>query len=111
MSSEESTSVAAFRDLYERHVNHVAAGRMSDAIADIVRENIPQVFEGVDVPRAAVAGFAIKDVRSDGERMVGETVYDLGDRSVGLRSIWEFRDGRWLAAELENFPAATDAAK
>ena len=37
------------------------------------------------------------------------TVYDMGDRSIGLRSIWELRDGRWLAAKLENFPTGTDA--
>lgn len=41
--------------------------------------------------------------------MVGETVYDMGDRSIGLRSIWEWHDGRWLAAALENFPTGSEA--
>ncbi|AZG47697.1 hypothetical protein [Gordonia insulae] len=93
-----------FRTLYERHVGHVVSGDMKAAIADMVQENIPAVFEGVAVPRGAVNGFEIKDVRLDGERQIGETIYDTGDGVIGLRSIWELRDGEWKAAALENFP-------
>ncbi|MCK8673015.1 hypothetical protein ACWDUD_09100 [Rhodococcus sp. NPDC003382] len=102
-------SVEDFRALYEQHVGYVVAGNMKAALADMVQENIPQVFDGVDAPRAAAQGFEIRDVRAEGDLMVGETVYDMGDRSIGLRSIWELRDGRWLAAKLENFPTGTDA--
>ncbi|MFE2123458.1 hypothetical protein ACFW9U_22720 [Rhodococcus aetherivorans] len=101
-------SVEDFRALYEQHVGYVVAGNMKAALADMVRENIPQVFDGIDTPREATKGFEIKDVRAEGDRMVGETVYDMGDRSIGLRSIWELHDGRWLAAKLENFPAETE---
>lgn len=103
-------SVEDFRPLYERHVGYVVTGNMKAALGDMVRENIPQVFEGIDTPREAVKGHTIKDVRAEGDRMVGETVYDTGDRLIGLRSIWELHDGRWLAAALENFPAGTDAS-
>ncbi|MFV9428754.1 hypothetical protein ACNJ7K_09440 [Rhodococcus aetherivorans] len=96
-------TVEDFRALYEQHVGHVASGDMKAALADMVRENIPQVFEGVDTPREAPKSYAIKNVRADGDLMIGETVYDMGDRSIGLRSIWELHDGRWLAARLENF--------
>lgn len=102
-------SVEDFRALYEQHVGHVVAGNMKAALADMVQENIPQVFDGVDTPREAAQGFEIKDVRAEGDRMVGETVYDMGDRSIGLRSIWERHDGRWLAAALENFPTGSEA--
>ena len=102
-------SVEDFRALYEQHVGYVVSGNMKAALGDMVRENIPQVFDGVDTPREATKGFEIKDVRAEGDLMIGETVYDMGDHSIGLRSIWERRDGRWLAARLENFPAGTDA--
>lgn len=101
-------SVEDFRALYEQHVGYVHAGNMKAALADMVRENIPAVFEGVDNPREAPRGFEIKDVRAEGDLMIGETVYDMGDRFIGLRSIWELHDGRWLAAKLENFPTGTD---
>ncbi|MBS9375030.1 hypothetical protein [Rhodococcus sp. B50] len=102
-------SVEEFRILYTQHVGYVADGDMKAALADMVRENIPQVFEGVDSPREAPKSFEIKDVRAEGDLMVGETVYDMGDRTIGLRSIWELHDGRWLAAKLENFPTETEA--
>lgn len=98
-------SVEEFRLAYERHVNYVVTGDTDAAIADMVQENIPAVFEGIQSPRKAVAAFEIKDVRAEGHLMIGETVYDTGRRLIGLRSIWENHDGRWLAARLENFPA------
>ena len=99
-----------FRTLYERHVGYVVSGDMKAAIADMVPENIPAVFEGVTVPREAVSGFEIKDVRLEGERQIGETIYDTGDGRIGLRSIWELRDGQWKAAALENFPVPGEQA-
>ncbi|MEU4311045.1 hypothetical protein [Nocardia sp. NPDC024068] len=95
-----------FRALYERHVGHVVTGNMKAALADMVPENLSTVFDGVTVPRGAVNGFEIKDVRADGDKQIGETVYDTPDGVIGLRSIWELHDGVWKAAALENFPAA-----
>ncbi|MFZ2178445.1 MAG: hypothetical protein WAW17_31345 [Rhodococcus sp. (in: high G+C Gram-positive bacteria)] len=102
-------SVEDFRALYEQHVGYVVSGNLKAALGDMVPENLPQVFDGVETPRGPAKGFEIKDVRAEGDLMVGEAVYDIGDRSIGLRSIWELHDGRWLAAKLENFPAGTDA--
>lgn len=100
-------SAEDFRSRYERHVGYVVSGNMKAALADMVPVNLPQVFEGIDVPRS-VDSFRIVDVRADGDLMIGETVYETGDRSIGLRSIWELHDGHWLAARLENFDAETD---
>lgn len=100
------SEVDEFRAVYERHVGYVVAGNMKAAIADMVPENVPAVFDGVETPRAAVDGHHIVEVRADGDRMIGEAVYEVGGSFIGLRSIWERRDGGWLAAELENF--ATD---
>ncbi|WP_068268924.1 hypothetical protein [Aldersonia kunmingensis] len=93
-----------FRALYERHVGYVVSGNMKAAIADMVQANLPTVFDGISVPRGAVNGFEIKDVRSEGDRQIGETVYDTPEGVIGLRSIWELHDGQWKAAVLENFP-------
>ncbi|MFT4126557.1 MAG: hypothetical protein QM662_10030 [Gordonia sp. (in: high G+C Gram-positive bacteria)] len=98
-----------FRALYERHVSHVTAGDMRAAIADMVRENLATVFDGVAVPRTAVEKAEIVGVYADGETRVGETVYHLTDGVIGLRSMWEQHDDRWLAARLENFPVPSDA--
>ncbi|MFE7419055.1 hypothetical protein [Rhodococcus sp. NPDC057529] len=98
-------SVEDFRELYERHVGYVVSGDMKSALADMVQENLPAVFDGVTVPRGDVDGFEIKDVRADGDRRIGETVYTTPGGTIGLRSIWERHEGRWLAAALENFPA------
>ena len=99
------TDLDEFRRIYERHVDHVRSGDMKAAIADMVSENVPAVFEGVDVPRSAVESVEIVEVRADGDLRVGASVYRLPDRAIGLRSFWERRDGRWLAARLENFEA------
>ena len=104
-------SVDEFRTVYERHIGYVAVGDIAAVLADMVQENVPAVFEGVDAPRGAVRAHTIRDVRADGEHMVGETVYDVGDRLIGLRSIWENHDGRWLAAALENFSADEPAGR
>ena len=92
-----------FRNLYERHVGHVVAGDMKSAIAEMVQANLRTVFDGVDVPRTTVGRFEIRDVRAEGDLMVGETIYDVDDGRIGLRSIWEKHDGKWLAAALQNF--------
>ncbi|ATD69375.1 MULTISPECIES: hypothetical protein [Gordonia] len=93
-----------FRARYTQHVGHVAAGDMKSAMAEMVQENLPTVFEGVDVPRGAIENHRIVGVRADGDRMIGEAVYAFDGREIGLRSIWERHDGTWLAAALENFP-------
>ncbi|MFI0349998.1 hypothetical protein [Actinomadura sp. 9N407] len=93
-----------FRTRYERHVQYVLDGDFKSALAEMVQENIPQVFDGVTVPGSDVRSLRIVDVRKDGDTWVGETVYTTADGDIGLRSIWEERDGVWLAARLENFP-------
>lgn len=97
-------SVEEFRTVYERHIGYVVAGDIKAVLADMVQEYVPAVFEGVDTP-GTVHAHTIRDVRADGDLMVGETVYDVGDRLIGLRSIWENHNNRWLAASLENFAA------
>ncbi|WP_439031517.1 hypothetical protein [Gordonia terrae] len=92
-----------FRRRYERHVGHVVAGEFKASLADMIPENLPAVFDGVDVPRGAVDGHRIVGVRADGDRMIGETVYVIEGREIGLRSIWQLRDGEWYAGALENF--------
>lgn len=98
-----------FRERYENHVGHVLAGDMKSSLAEMVQENLPAVFEGVDVPRKAAEEARIVDVRAEGENMIGETVYLTEGRRIGLRSIWEKHDGVWLAAALENFPVDAGA--
>lgn len=97
------SEIDAFRERYERHVGHVAAGDMKSALAEMVPANLPTVFDGVDVPRGAIDGHRIVGVRADGDRMIGEAVYVCEGLEIGLRSIWENHDGTWLAAALENF--------
>jgi hypothetical protein len=80
---------------------------MKAALADMVQENIPAVFDGVRVPRGAVLSHEIRDVRADGDNRIGEAVYVTADDGIiGLRSIWERRDGAWKAAALANFDVA-----
>ncbi|MFZ0715716.1 hypothetical protein, partial [Mycobacterium sp.] len=74
--------VAKFRPVYERHVGYVVVGDVTSALADMVQENIPAVFHGVDTPHRAVAAYEIRDVRAEGDRMIGETVYDTGDHVI-----------------------------
>jgi hypothetical protein len=103
----DAVSVTEFRELYEQHVRSVAAGDMKAALADMVQENLPGVFDGVRVPRGAVLSYEIRDVRADGDNRIGEAVYVTADAgTIGLRSIWESRDGGWKAAELANFDVA-----
>lgn len=99
-----------FRAVYERHVGYVLAGDVKSALADIVQENLPTIFEGVDFPKGAVDAADIKDVRCEGDRAVGEVLYRTPDRTIGLRSIWERRDGAWKSVALENFPVEAGAA-
>ncbi|MBH0781047.1 hypothetical protein [Nocardia bovistercoris] len=99
-------STEDFAELYERHVGKVVSGDIGAALADIAEENLATAFDGVVVPRAAVDAFEIKNVRVEGGAGIGETVYQTADGPIGLRSIWETRDGRWKAVALENFPVA-----
>lgn len=92
-----------FRRIYESHVEHVRVGDMKAAMAEMVRENLPAVFEGIDVPRSAVEHAEIVAVRADGDQWIGDCIYRVAGRSIGLRSIWERHDDHWLAARLENF--------
>ncbi|WP_026342579.1 hypothetical protein [Nocardia sp. BMG111209] len=101
-------SIEDFRARYERHVGRVEAGDSRAALADMVPENLPAVFEGVRVPGRVVTAVRIVGVRAEGDTRIGEAVYTTPEGVIGLRSIWELRDGVWLAAALENFPAEAD---
>ncbi|SHN46663.1 hypothetical protein [Cryptosporangium aurantiacum] len=92
-----------FRELFERHVGYVVAGDIKAALADMVPERIPAVFEGVTVPGGEVTDARIVDVRRDGETWIGEAVYETPNGPVGLRSIWILHEGAWKANALENF--------
>lgn len=99
--SDEATE---FRKLYERHTGYVLAGDVEASLADMVQSVIPAVFEGVKVPRGEVYERTIVDVRKEGDRWIGDTIYDTPRGEIGLRSIWVLENGEWKAAELENFP-------
>ncbi|GAC68495.1 hypothetical protein [Gordonia soli] len=101
------SEIDEFRARYESHVRRVVSGDMKAAVADMVPDAVPAVFEGVDVPRGAVDDFEIVGVRPDGDRMVGEAVYISAERSIGLRSYWVRYDDDWRAAALENFPTTS----
>ncbi|OBA51192.1 hypothetical protein A5780_30140 [Nocardia sp. 852002-20019_SCH5090214] len=98
-----------FRELYERHVGAVASGDFTAALADMVQENLPTVFDGVSVPRGIVNGVEIRDVRVVDGKQIGETVYTTPEGVIGLRSIWELREGQWKAAALENFTVSGES--
>ncbi|MFC8529891.1 hypothetical protein [Nocardia sp. NPDC057227] len=102
-------SLEEFRVRYEAHVGKVAAGDTAGAIADMVQANLGTVFDGVTVPRGAVTGAEVRDVRAEGETRIGEAVYRTPEGPIGLRSIWENHDGVWLAAALQNFPVEEGA--
>lgn len=104
-----SEEAREFRARYERHVQFVLDGDLTSALADMVQENMPKMFEGVAVPGGNVVSLRVLDVRKEGEAWVGDTVYVTEDGPIGLRSFWESRDGVWLAAALENFPVPQDA--
>lgn len=93
-----------FRELYERHTGYVLTGDVKAALADMVPSVVPAVFEGVVVPRGKVLSRTIVDVRKEGDRWVGDTVYQTPDGPIGLRSFWIRHEGAWRAVELENFP-------
>lgn len=103
-----TTEERAFRKRYETHVGYVLAGDVKASLGDMLPEVIPAVFEGVEVPRGNVTSLEIKSVYKKDGKWHGETVYDTPGGRIGLRSIWWLRDGVWLAAELENFPADGD---
>lgn len=104
-----SEEAREFRARYERHVQFVLDGDLDSALADMVQENLPKVFEGITVPAGNVVSLRVVDVRKEGETWVGDTVYTTADGPIGLRSFWELRDGVWLAAALENFPVPQEA--
>jgi len=93
-----------FRELYERHTGYVLAGDFKASLADMVQSVIPAVFEGVVVPRGNVLTRNIVDVRKEGDRWIGDTVYETQEGVIGLRSFWVLDEGEWKAAELANFP-------
>ncbi|GAB2857923.1 hypothetical protein GCM10022221_66920 [Actinocorallia aurea] len=107
--AESDNEAAEFRARYERHTQFVVDGDLKASLADMVQENIPAVFEGVRTPGKDVSARRIVDVRKEGDTWIGDTVYTTPGGPVGLRSIWELRDGVWLAAALENFPVPEEA--
>lgn len=102
--TNDGNEIETFRAIYEKHVAGVAAGDTAAVLADMVQAGLPTVFEGVEIPRGSIEAYEIVAVTVADDRMVGETVYRTAAGVVGLRSIWERHDDRWLAAELANFP-------
>jgi hypothetical protein len=99
-------SLSDFRELYERHVQSVADGDVTAALADMIQENLPAVFDGVTVPRGKVLSHRIVTARAEGDRRIGEAVYVTAEEgAIGLRSEWERQGGGWKAAALSNFSA------
>jgi hypothetical protein len=96
-----------FRKIYVGHVENAAAGRREATVADVLPASLPRLHEGVAGPRGAIEAYDIIDVRADGDRRIGETVYWTADGAVGLRSVWERHGGRCLVVRLENFPVVT----
>lgn len=98
-----------FLSQYEAHVGLVAAGKMAESVTDMDQSTIPQVFEGVQTPSSAPEDYTILGAyRRDGE-WYGDTVYHVGDKVIGLRSIWRLVGGDWKAYKLENFDPPEDS--
>lgn len=93
-----------FETVYRRHVDNVVSGDNRSVLADMTPENVPAVFEDVTLPGPDVLSAQVLTVGEDGARRIGEAVYQTPNGAVRLRSTWIERDGRWLAAELENIP-------
>ena len=69
-----------FRELYERHTGYVVEGNVKASLADMVPSVVPAVFKGVVVPRGRATSRTILDVRKEGDRWVGDTVYETPRR-------------------------------
>lgn len=98
-----------FETTYRRHVDGVVAGDLKAVLADMAPGSVPAVFEGVQVPGAAIDSAEVLSARVDGERGVGEAVYATPDGVIALRSGWALIDGAWKADTLENFDPASPA--
>ena len=92
-----------FEAVYRRHVGLVVAGDFSAVLEDMDPASMPSVFNGVDAPRGDVEDAEIVSVRLEGDRAVGEAVYTVPDRRIGLRSGWHHNGTTWKAHALENF--------
>ncbi len=97
--------VEGFEAVYRRHVDLVVAGDLKAVLADMAPGAVPAVFEGVETPAGGVRSAEVVDVSVEGARAVGEAVYRLDDRAIGLRSGWSHNGITWLADQLENFDA------
>ncbi|HEY9564909.1 MAG TPA: hypothetical protein VIR30_14180, partial [Nocardioides sp.] len=85
----------------------VVNGELKAVMADMDPASLPSVFEGVLVPGGDVSSAQVVGVRPDGERAIGEAVYQTPAGAIGLRSGW-FHDGTaWKADQLENCEPAS----
>lgn len=101
--SQHARDIDGFSAVYRRHVDLVVAGDLKGVMADMAPGSVPKVFEGVDTPAGGVLSAEVVSVSVDGERAVGEAVYQVEGREIGLRSGWGHDGDVWLADHLENF--------
>ena len=94
----------AFTATYLRHVAAVHAGDLAAALADMDPAVVPQVFEGVRVPRSEVLSYEVLGTSVDAGVATGTCRYETADGPIGLRSSWRQDGDRWLAYALENVP-------
>lgn len=98
--------LAGFESTYRRHVAMVVEGDLKGVLADMDPQALPQVFEGVTVPRTGVSAAEVRTVRVEGSRAVGEAIYRTSRATIALRSGWSYDGSAWLADRLENFDPA-----
>ena len=94
----------SFTTTYLRHVAAVHAGDTAAALADMDPAVVPQVFDGVRVPRSTVLSYEVLGTSVEAGVAVGTCRYETADGPVTLRSTWRLDGDRWLAHALENTP-------
>lgn len=105
-----TATVDAFEPTYRNHVAMVVAGDLAGVMADMNPETLAHVFDGVTVPRGAVASAEVVRIEVAGGRATGEAVYETVDGAIGLRSGWAHDGSAWKADRLENFAPPRDGS-
>jgi len=92
-----------FDAVYQRHVDAVVAGDLRTVMADMNPTVVPEVFEGVIVPKGDVTEARVIATVTNGAIGIGQAVYETPAGPIGLVSTWLLIDGSWKADELANF--------
>ncbi len=108
--SKQTPDLEGFEATYRKHVTMVVDGDLNGVMADMLPAALPTVFDGVSVPRGDVTSAEVVRVSLDGDRGVGEAVYETPAGSIGLRSEWLFDGEGWKADALENFDPPSGTA-